>query len=234
MTAKTVRMILAMGIIATSVGLAAITYLLSFPDPDHSQHYLALQLEVTGSSNRVAGIYLNMRLFDTLLEILVFSVAVLGVRYYLSHASDVPTPSLSESGVVRIAANFLGPLALLLSAFFALFGHLSPGGGFAAGVIAGSAMLYVAIAQGMETTEARLKPHRVATVEKAILLFVLCWVLVPVVFGRAPLTDLLPKGTAGQLMSGGSILPYNLLIGAKVFLGAWLIIAAFAQHRGEL
>ncbi|TFH06518.1 MAG: hypothetical protein E4H08_10900 [Candidatus Atribacteria bacterium] len=62
----------------------------------------------------------------------------------------------------------------------------------------------------------------------------LIWVLVPLAFGQTPLSDLLPKGTPGQLLSGGSILLYNILIAVKVFLGAWLVIAAFAQHRGDL
>ena len=51
---------------------------------------------------------------------------------------------------------------------------------------------------------------------------------------EADLTDLLPAGTPGQLLSGGSILVYNLLIAAKVFVGGWAVIAVFAQHRGEL
>jgi len=234
MTPRTARVILSISVIAVFIGLVGTTYLMSFPDPSDSQRYLAIPIEQTGAANRVAGIYLNIRLFDTLLEILVFSVAVLGVRHYLRHAADVAIPSLSESAVVRTAASFLGPVALLLSAFFAVFGHLSPGGGFAAGVIAGSAVLFAAIAQGMAATEARLEPQHVATAEKLFLLLVLVWVLVPVLFGLPPLHDPLPKGTAGQLLSGGSILPYNLIIGVKVFLGTWLIIAAFAQHRGEL
>ncbi len=222
------------GIVAIFVVLLSITYMTTIPDPADSARYLAIPIEVSGASNRVAGIYLNTRLFDTLIEILVFSVAVLGVRYYLRHSPKVTLPRLSESTVVRTAASILGPLALLLSAYFAVLGHLSPGGGFAAGVIAASAVLYVAIAQGMATTEARLSPQRIATAEKGILLFLFCCVLVPLAFGEAPLSELLPTGTPGRLLSAGSILPYNLLISVKVFFGAWLIIAAFAQHRGEL
>lgn len=234
MRTTSIRSLCAIGIITVFVGMIAVTYFVSFPDPSTSQRYLAIRVEDTGASNRVSGIYLNVRLFDTLLEILVFSVAVLGVRYYLRHAADTDIPSLSESAVVRTSAGFLGPLALLLSAVFAIFGHVSPGGGFSSGVIAGSAILFVAIAQGIEKTEAKLNPARVATVEKLLLLLVLIWAIAPALFGLAPLSDMLPKGEAGQLLSGGSILPYNLVIGAKVFLGAWLIIAAFAQHRGEL
>jgi len=222
------------GLVVLFVVLLSFTYMASYPEPGDSARYLAIPLEDSGAANRVAGIYLNTRLFDTLIEILVFSVAVLGVRYYLSHSPQVSLPSLSESAVVRTAAGILGPLALLLSAYFATFGHISPGGGFAAGVIAASAVLYVAIAQGMQATERRLPPQRVATAEKAVLLFLLAWVFLPLAFGRAPLSELLPRGTPGQLLSAGSILPYNILIAVKVFLGAWLVIAAFAQHRGEL
>jgi len=229
-----IRTLFAVGIVVAFAGLVALTYINSHPNPADSQHYLTRALEETGASNRVAGIYLNYRLLDTLLEVLVFSVAVLGVRHYLQQSEGMSLPALSESEVVQTAVSFLSPLALLLCTFFAIFGHISPGGGFAAGVIAASGLLYVAIAYGMKATETRLKPERLASAEKAILLLLLAFVLAPAAFGRIPLSDLLPKGTPGQLLSGGSILIYNILIAAKVFIGAWVVIAAFAQHRGEL
>ena len=228
------RIIFAVGIIVTFAGLVGITYITSNPDPANSERYLSRAVEETGASNRVAGIYLNYRLLDTLLEILVFSVAVLGVRHYLQQSEGMKLPDLSESEVVQTAVNFLAPLALLLCMFFAILGHISPGGGFAAGVIAASGLLYVAIAHGIQAMNERLNPVRLALVEKAILLILLAFVLAPAVAGRIPLTDLLPTGTPGQLLSGGSILVYNILIALKVFVGAWAVIAVFAQHRGEL
>ena len=234
MSARVRCIVCSVGIVAVFVVLLSFTYMMSMPNFTDSERYLSIPIEASGASNRVAGIYLNTRLFDTLIEILVFSVAVLGVRYYLRHSPKVTLPRLSESAVVRTAAGILGPLALLLSAYFAVFGHLSPGGGFAAGVIAASAVLYVAIAQGMAATEARFSPQRIAAAEKGILLLLFVWVLLPLAFGEAPLSELLPPGTPGRLLSAGSILPYNLLISVKVFFGAWLIIAAFAQHRGDL
>jgi len=234
MTHERFRTLLAACIVVVFVALIGMMVALSNPDPVDSNRYLALNVEETGASNRVAGIYLNYRLLDTLLEVLVFSVAVLGVRHYLQHSEGIQLSSLSESEVVQTAVSFLTPLALLLCAFFAIFGHISPGGGFAAGVIAASGLLYVAIAHGMKAMEARLNPWRLARIEKAILLILLAFVLAPIALGKSPLSDLLPKGTPGELLSGGSILIYNVLIGMKVFLGAWLVIAAFAQHRGEL
>ena len=234
MTKPRIQTVLAVGIVSAFAVLVAVTFAIDRPGPTDSQQYLARALEETGASNRVAGIYLNYRLLDTLLEVLVFSVAVLGVRHYLQQSEGMSLPPLSESEVVQTAVRFLSPLALLLCTFFAIFGHISPGGGFAAGVIAASGLLYVAIAHGMEVTRTRLNPLRLALAEKATLLLLLTFVLVPVAFGEIPLSDLLPKGTPGQLLSGGSILIYNILIAVKVFIGAWLVIAAFAQHRGEL
>ena len=234
MSSARIRILLAIGIIGAFSALLIITYIDSTPVPADSERYLARPLEETGASNRVAGIYLNYRLFDTLLEVLVFSVAVLGVRHYLQQSAGMMLPEVSESAVVQVAVSFLTPLALLLCLFFAIFGHVSPGGGFASGVIAASGLLYVAIAHGMKAMETLLNPRRLALAEKAILLVLLVFVLAPIVLGRIPFTDLLPKGTPGQLLSGGSILIYNILIAMKVFVGAWVVIAAFAQHRGEL
>jgi multicomponent Na+:H+ antiporter subunit B len=228
------RVLFAAAIVIAFAGLVMLVVLRNAANPEDSQMYLARELAETGASNRVAGIYLNYRLLDTLLEVLVFSVAVLGVRHYLRKSNQVDLPDLHESEVVQTAVSFLSPLALLLCLFFAIFGHISPGGGFAAGVIAASALLYVGIAYGMEATEAKLNHSRLARIEKGILLSLLFFVLAPVATGRTPLTDLLPAGTPGQLISAGSIPIYNLLIMAKVFIGSWLVIAAFAQHRGEL
>jgi multicomponent Na+:H+ antiporter subunit B len=225
---------IAVCIVGAFVALVSTLYLASPPDPAASDRYLSRELAETGASNRVAGIYLNYRLFDTLLEILVFSVAVLGVFHYLHPSDGLELPPLSESAVVSTAAGILCPVAFLLSMLFAVYGHLSPGGGFAAGVIAASALLYVAIAQGMKATQRQLGPQRLAFVEKLVLLAILGWTLVPMLLGRAPLSDPLPVGTPGRLLSGGSILLYNLLIATKVFLGAWVAIAAFAKHRGDL
>jgi len=229
-----VRIIAATGIVLAFAILVSIMHLGNAPDPSDSTRYLSRALEETGASNRVAGVYLNYRLLDTLLEVLVFSVAVLGVRHYLQQSEGMELPDLSESEVVRTAVVFLSPLALLLCAFFAILGHISPGGGFAAGVIAASGLLYVAIAHGMGAIEAQLNPGRMARTEETILLALLIFALSPIAFGKLPLSDLLAKGTPGRLLSGGSILVYNILIALKVFVGAWAVIAVFAQHRGEL
>jgi len=43
--------------------------------------YLTVGASETGAVNLVSGIYLNYRLYDSLFELLIFSMAVLGVRF---------------------------------------------------------------------------------------------------------------------------------------------------------
>jgi len=189
----------------------------------------------TGAINVVSSIYLNARLFDTLLEVLVFAVAVLGVHFYLTaRGRPEPVESIPESNVVRIAADILLPPILLISIYVVLHGHLSPGGGFSGGVIAGTGLLLAAIALGTDTVTARLGPRLLDRAEWGTLLGILFLAFAPIFAGRPLLSDLLPAGTPGRLASGGSILLYNALIGAKVFVGSWVIVRHFVDHRGEI
>ena len=196
--------------------------------------YVERPAEETGAINRVAGIYLNYRLYDSLLEILVFFVAVVGVRHYLATEKRVAVPSLAESEVVRTSAALLFPLAILLGVYLAALGHLSPGGGFGAGVIVASGALLTSIALGIDSIERRLPPTAIGRSEWIALLALLLLTLLPLPFGRAALTDLLPAGTPGALLSGGTIPIYNGLIALKVLAGAWLILRSFVRHRGEI
>jgi len=190
----------------------------------------------TGAANLVAAIYLNYRLFDTLFEILVFSVAVLGVRFYLAHqrGSEEEIARIPDSQVIRISADLLFPPILLLGIYLVLFGHLSPGGGFSGGTVAGTGLLLCAVALGADVVARRFHEAALERFEWGVLLAILLLALFPVVLRRLPLTDLLSPGRVGNMLSGGSILIYNVLIGVKVFIGTWVIIHYFVRHRGEI
>ena len=189
----------------------------------------------TGAANLVSAIYLNYRLFDTLFEILVFSVAVLGVRFYLlERGKEEVVAEIPESQVVRTSADLLLPLILLLGIYLVLFGHLSPGGGFSGGTVAGTGLLLCAVALGADVVGRRFHEPTLERFEWGVLLAILLLALFPVVLRRLPLTDLLSPGRVGSMVSGGSILIYNVLIGVKVFIGTWVIIHYFVRHRGEI
>jgi len=215
-----------------------VTVLVGFEFRGTIEHATAGWIEVaerTGAINVVTAIYLNARLFDTILEVLVFAVAVLGVHFYLTtRGRPERVESIPESNVIRIAADVLLPLILLVAIYVVVHGHLSPGGGFSGGVIAGTGLLLTAIAVGTETVAARFGPRLIERLEWTALLGILVLGLVPVLVGRTPLSDLLPPGEPGRIASGGSLLLYNGLIGLKVLIGSWVIVRHFVEHRGEI
>lgn len=189
----------------------------------------------TGAANLVSATYLNIRLYDTLFELLIFAVAVLGVRAYLhGRGREEPASAIPESHVVRASADLLFPFLLLLGFYLTAFGHLTPGGGFSGGVVAASGLLLCAIALGSEEVADRLRERKLERMEWVIPLLLLLLGVLPLAFGTPPFADLLPKGEIGRVGSGGTIFLYNLLIGVKVFIGSWIVVHAFIRHRGEI
>jgi multicomponent Na+:H+ antiporter subunit B len=222
------------------VGCTCAAVLLLFdyegPNPLAGAPYISRGAADTGATNLVAGIVFDYRLYDTLFEILVFAVAVLGVRFYLVQAEERIEPPLRipESRLLRVFAEVLFPPILVLGAHLVVYGHLSPGGGFAGGTVAGTGLLLCAVALGAEVVAERFHEGMLERLEWQILLAILLFAAAPVALGRPPLTGLLPRGTAGRLASGGTIPVFNVLVGAKVFIGAWAVIYTFSRHRGEI
>jgi len=189
----------------------------------------------TGAPNLVSAIYLGARLYDTLFEVLVFTVAVIGVRFYLlrrpSTARATPIP---ESHVLQASAQILYPLTLILGLYLALFGHLSPGGGFSGGVVAASGLLLCVMSIGAETIYRRLSGAGIERLEWALPMVIVAVCVLPVVFTRPILSNSLPVGQAGHVFGSPSILLLNILIGLKVLIGSWMVLYAFILYRGEI
>ena len=195
----------------------------------------ALLATETGAPNLVSAIYLGARLYDTLFEVLVFTVAVIGVRFYLlrrpSTARATPIP---ESHVLQASAQILYPLTLILGLYLALFGHLSPGGGFSGGVVAASGLLLCVMSIGAETVYRRLSGAGIERLEWALPMVIVAICVLPVMFGRPILSNLLPIGQAGHVFGSPSILLLNILIGLKILIGSWMVLYAFILYRGEI
>ena len=199
--------------------------------------YLLAGASDTGAINLVSGIYLNYRLYDSLFELLIFSMAVLGVRFYLNdddRERPLAVGRIAESPIVRVAADLMfGPI-VMIGFYLVVFGHLSPGGGFSGGAVAGTGLLLCVAALGAEVVARRFHEVVIEQMEWGILLIIFLFAVAPLLFGLPPLTDLFPTGAEGTLLSGGTIPIHNLLIGIKVFIGTWVIIYSFVRHRGEI
>lgn len=185
-------------------------------------------VEDSGVPNAVAGIIFRNRLYDTIFEVVVFTLAIMGARFLL--ANELPSPNVRQftDQPSIVLARLGATIASLVSIELAIRGHLSPGGGFAAGVAGGTAIGLVAITSSSEWMQAIYQRWRAASWEKVS-------VLIFIVLASLTLIGIeLPNGELGGLVSGGVIPLLNILVALKVALGSWAVILVFIRYRGLL
>ncbi|MFN9872579.1 MAG: MnhB domain-containing protein [Cyanobacteriota bacterium] len=186
---------------------------------------LALQTQVP---NLVSGVILHTRLFDTVAEVVVFTLAAIGVRLVLAGQPGRQTIRGLEDPPSQVLCELGSTIAALVAAELALRGHLSPGGGFAAGVAGGTAIGLQLISGGAERSERLFERFRADLLEKgAVLGFLLIALLA--LLGMTPVT-----GRFGELLSGGWIPLLNILVAVKVTLGSWSMVQRLVRHCGLL
>ncbi len=104
---------------------------------------VAENLDASGVSNPVTAVLLNFRAYDTLLEIAVLLLALIGIW------SLEIRPSVREATpdpVLDLLTRFLTPLLLLVSAYLLWVGAHAPGGAFQAGSVLGAAGVLLILA----------------------------------------------------------------------------------------
>ncbi|EKQ66815.1 multisubunit Na+/H+ antiporter, MnhB subunit [Leptolyngbyaceae cyanobacterium JSC-12] len=211
-------------------GFALFFKMLLIPNPalQSTESIVDMVARDTGVPNAVSGIIFRNRLYDTIFEVVVFTIAILGVKFLL--ANEQPSCAIyqfTDQGSV-VLARLGATIAALVGIELAIRGHLSPGGGFAAGVAGGTAIGLIAITSSPEWMEAIYQRWHAATWEKvSVLVFVILSVILLSGFE-------LPHGEFGELFSGGFLPILNVLVAIKVALGSWAAVLLFVRYRGLL
>lgn len=212
-------------------GIALFVKMLVIPNPIYDADNGAIVASIvqeSGIPNAVTGVLFRNRLYDTIFEVLVFTVAIMGVRYLLANEKPLSTVHQLPDQPSIVLARLGATIAALISIELALRGHLSPGGGFAAGVAGGTAIGLVAITASPDWMQSLYQRWRAGTVEKvSVLVFML--------LAAMTLTGIeLPQGEMGRLLSGGIIPWLNMMVAVKVALGSWAAVLIFIRYRGLL
>jgi multicomponent Na+:H+ antiporter subunit B len=127
-----------------------------------------------------------------------------------------------------LLARLGATISALVGIELAIRGHLSPGGGFAAGVAGGTAIRLIAMTSSPGWMQSVYQKWRAATWEKVS-------VLVFIVLSMMTLMGIeLPHGQLGELFSGGILPLLNILVAIKVALGSWAVVLIFIRYRGLL
>lgn len=213
-----------------AAGIALFIKFLVMPNPTAELSDVSIVHAVvqdSGVPNAVSGIIFRNRLYDTIFEVIVFTIAIMGANFLLANERPCFIYQFKDQPSI-VLARLGATIAAIVGIELAIRGHLSPGGGFAAGVAGGTAIGLVAITSSSEWMESIYQRWRAATWEKIS-------VLVFIVLSAITLVGIeLPHGEIGALVSGGVVPLLNILVAIKVALGSWAVILVFIRYRGLL
>ena len=138
--------------------------------------------------------------------------------------------------IVKTISSWVKVLIVLFGIYIILFGHLTPGGGFAGGVILASSYVLLMLAFGGEFVK---KDLPLSLVSKLDCLGAFAFILIAVlglVFGGAFFANFLFEkyGQPLNLLSAGTIPLSNIAIGLKVGASLFLVIFSLSTcHKSE-
>ena len=127
--------------------------------------------------------------------------------------------------IVKTITRLTVGLILLFGIYILLHGHVSPGGGFAGGVIVALSFIHLMLAYGKETALKKL-PKGVASFFEGFGAILFLGIALLGFTGGWFFLNFLPKGEPFRLFSAGIIPLCNIAISLKVGAGLFAIFVA--------
>ena len=217
----------------------------SITNNEVAERYLEKGIEETGAINFVAGMILDYRAFDTFGESNVLFMAVIGVLMLLQRdhknasaaedkemAEDEEIDSQDSKLILKLGAKCLAPIVILYGIYVVLNGHLSPGGGFSGGSIIGAGLILFSAANGQKKMQTFFTVKTLTKISVACLLTYCGCKSYSFFTGANHVGWEVPKGTPGNILSSGFILPLNICVGLVVACTMYGFYALFT--KGEI
>jgi multicomponent Na+:H+ antiporter subunit B len=188
----------------------------------------------------VTAVVFDYRGLDTMGEEFILFASAVGVALLLragrTEVEEQPS-ARAESRILPAppeAARVLGLVLIgptvVLGLYIVAHGHLTPGGGFQGGAILATASLLVFLS-GRFVAFRRVNPVILIDAAEGAGAFAFPLIgLLGLVAGPAFLTNVLPLGTAGHLLSGGTTPLLNLAVGLEVSAAFILIVSEFVEQ----
>lgn len=137
--------------------------------------------------------------------------------------------------IVKKTSQLMAGLVFLYGIYIILHGHLTPGGGFAGGVIIAGAFILQILAFGSDFLKLIKEEHGTTLYENLALLIVLFIAVSGFLFGAgAFFANWAPKGTEGDLVSAGLLPLYNIFVGIEVAASVLTVFLALVIFKEEI
>lgn len=139
--------------------------------------------------------------------------------------------------IVKKTTQLIAGMVFLYGIYIVIHGHLTPGGGFAGGVVMAGSFILLILAFGSDFIHLTKEESGSTMYENLAILVVIFLAVSGLLFGaRVFFLNWLPKGTAGQLISAGILPLYNIFIGIEVassILTIFLALIIFKEEATE-
>jgi multicomponent Na+:H+ antiporter subunit B len=188
----------------------------------------------------VSAVNFDYRGLDTLGEEFILFAAVIGVaslfRLLRGERDRAPDDDAhgrrvheSSVAVTVLGLGLVGP-TVLIGLYVVIHGHQTPGGGFQGGVILATALLLVYLCDQYRTLQ-QVGPVWLIELAEAVGGAGLALIgLAGLVFGSAFFENVLPLGTAGHLLSAGTIPLSSAAVGLAVAGGFSFMLTEFLEQ----
>ncbi len=195
-------------------------------------------------TDAVTAVNFDLRGFDTLGEEFILFTSVMGVLLLLRRQENEPRhshedrdkgrPAVPISDAVRVMALLVLPIVAVFGIYVITHGQLTPGGGFQGGVILATAPLFLYLAGEFANFRKAVPRALIHTVEAVGGGAYAAIGLACLVAGGAFLQNILPLGSKGTILSGGTIPLINASVGVEVTGGLVLVLMVYLEETLEL
>jgi multisubunit Na+/H+ antiporter MnhB subunit len=136
--------------------------------------------------------------------------------------------------IVKKTTQLLAGLIFMYGIYIVIHGHLTPGGGFAGGVVIAGAFIVIILAFGSDFLNLQKEETGTTIRENMSVLIVLLLAAAGLFVGtKVFFNNYLPKGTVGELVSAGVLPLYNIFVGIEVASSIFIIFLALVIFKEE-
>ena len=137
--------------------------------------------------------------------------------------------------IVKKTTQLIAGMVFLYGIYVIIHGHLTPGGGFAGGVILAGSFILLILAFGSDFINLTKEEAGSTLYENLAIIVVVFLAISGLLIGtRIFFLNWLPKGNAGELVSAGIIPLYNIFIGIEVASSILTIFLALIIFKEEI
>jgi multisubunit Na+/H+ antiporter MnhB subunit len=136
--------------------------------------------------------------------------------------------------IVKKTTQLIAGRVFMYGIYVNAHGHLTPGGGFAGGVVIAGSFILVTLAYGGDFLKLVKEERGTTIIESFATILVIMIAVSGFLFGtKIFFNNFLPKGIVGHLISAGVLPLYNIFVGTEVAASIFIIFLSLIIFKEE-